>query len=486
MITLEQHGFECEYEMGVFIRLYLKQDEDAAVKTFFSEEDAVCRCECIIEYGGRRISAEDTRHFRDFYDDDVRRQARRGAVVGSFCRAAEKIRKIPLPWGIMSGIRPVKIVRSLIEKGYSGEQAAEIFGEVFGVSPQKRSLSLEVYKNEKPVLDSHDSKSAGLYIGIPFCPTRCSYCSFISSPIKTSGRYIPEFVSLLTEEIKVTSELMERTGIYPETIYIGGGTPTSLSEYDLDRILCALDPVIEKSGVKEITLEAGRPDTISRSKLETALKHGVNRISINPQTMHSETLEKIGRRHTPEDIERSFYTARECGFKAINMDLIAGLPGEDFEMFRESLERVAALGSENITVHTLCIKRAADTAKDFNDAARAGHTAEMLEYSYDRLKELSYSPYYMYRQKNMAGNLENVGYSKSGYEGIYNIKIMEEVQSIIALGGGGASKAVMGDRIERVFNFKDASEYIRRFDEIIERKKKIFDMIENYERRRNI
>lgn len=483
MIKLKQYGFECEYEIGVFLRMYFGNDADIKIEThFYTYDDGdteFAGCRCRIEFCGKEFSADAGMEIQPYYDKDIVKKVYKNTVIESFCLAAEKFRHIQRPWGVMSGIRPAKNVRKLLEK-YTKEEAVAIMRDIYHCSEEKIKLAFEVYKNEKPIIGSHDKKSAGLYIGIPFCPTRCSYCSFISSPIKVSGKYIPEYVELLCREIEKTGEVMDRLCIYPETIYIGGGTPTALSAEYIDKIFSAAEKNLNMSKVKEITLEAGRPDTITEEKLCCALRHNVNRISINPQSMHRISLDRIGRNHTPEDIEKSFALARKCGFDNINMDLIAGLPGEDTAMFRESLDRVCRLGSDNITVHTMCIKRAADMAKI--KEAESEYAGEMLLYAAEKLGSLGYIPYYMYRQKNIAGNLENVGYAMPGKEGIYNVKIMEEIQHIIALGGGGSSKLVLGGRIERIFNFKDAAEYIRRFDEILSRKEKMFDLINEYEK----
>jgi len=478
MTELKQNGFVCEYEMGVFMRMYFMRDEEAKVFTDFSKRDGKAFCECRIDFKG--MVYKGTAEISDIYGDYLSEKVCRNTVIMSFCNAAENIRRVPRPWGVMSGIRPTKNIRTLTERGYSEEEIYSVLENVYGVSPEKCSLAFETYKNEREILKRHDKKSVGIYIGIPFCPTRCSYCSFISAPMRVSKRYIPDYIRLLCKEIEKTGGIMKRLGVYPESIYIGGGTPTSLSANELEEIFDALEKCFDMSRRAEYTLEAGRPDTITMDKLECAKRYKIDRISINPQTMHGETLERIGRKHKPEEIGESFEMARAAGFKIINMDLIAGLPGESFDMFRESLDRVCGFGSENITVHTMYIKRASEMAKKDNDLINAGHINRMLVYTQERMKELGYAPYYMYRQKNTAGNLENVGYAKKGTESVYNIKIMEEVQSIIALGGGGSSKLICGDRLERVFNFKDASEYIRRFDEIIERKEKSYNILKEF------
>lgn len=496
MITIKQYGFECEYELNVFARLYFGNNAEVGIETHFRRLDGeellkinresvkllgkefmqknFSWCESVITFGGDEYRATAEMEIKPYYDGDIVKKVYKNSVIESFCRAAEFIKHVDRPWGVMSGIRPAKNIRRLLEK-FGKDKAVDIMNDIYGVRKEKIALAMEVYENEREIIETHDEMSAGIYIGIPFCPTRCSYCSFVSLPMSMSGKYIPEYIPCLEKEIEKTGAGLERVGMYPETIYIGGGTPTSLSEEYLERIFSAAEKYFDMSGVKEITLEAGRPDTITEAKLECARRHGVNRISINPQSMHQITLDRIGRKHTPEDIVKSFELARKCGFENINMDLIAGLPGENTDMFRESIDRVCSIGSDNITVHTMCIKRAADISEISSE-----YVNEMLEYAGEKLRSSGYIPYYMYRQKNIAGNLENVGYTLPGKEGIYNIKIMEEIQNIIALGGGGSSKIILGDCIERIFNFKDAAEYIRRFDEISERKDISFDMIYNY------
>lgn len=318
-----------------------------------------------------------------------------------------------------------------------------------------------------------------MYIGIPFCPTRCVYCSFVSADMRVSGRYMNEFVDKLLLEIDKTAEIIDKLGAYTETVYIGGGTPTTLSAEQFEMIFERLESRLDTSRIKEITVEAGRPDTITEDKLSVLKKYGVNRISINPQTMNDETLVKIGRSHDIEMIYRAYSLARKTGFEVINMDLIAGLPDETPDMFKRSLDKVIELDPENITVHSLCLKRAARFKMTDNELAKAEYMNEMLSYTQKRMQDEGYEPYYMYRQKNSSGNLENVGYAKPGTMNAYNVNIMEEKQTIIALGGGGSTKLVSGNRIERIFNFKDPLEYIRRFDEILDKKDKIPEILAN-------
>ena len=284
-----------------------------------------------------------------------------------------------------------------------------------------------------------------------------------------------EFSKLLCKEVEKTGEILNELGFKVQTIYIGGGTPTTLSETNLCNLLKSINDNIDLSCMEEFTLEAGRPDTITKEKMEIAKNNNVTRISINPQTMNEETLKIIGRKHTVEDFDKAFKIAREAGFDVINTDLIAGLPGETFEMFKYSLDKIMEYNPENITVHSMCVKRAA--ALNFSDIKLTEYDEmdKMLSYTQSKMEENHKEPYYMYRQKNISGNLENVGYSDIEHMSVYNINIMEEAQTIIALGGGGSSKIVLGDRIERVVNFKEPYEYIRRFDEILAKKDEIAD-----------
>lgn len=468
-MRLIQNGFSCEYEMNVFMRMFFEKDEDALVSTFFKYENEIIEASAEVEYKGKIYK----KTYRYPYKKRDKRQdkiAARCFVVRAFCDACQEIKKVSIPWGALSGIRPAKVVRQMYESGMSGEEVRKTLSEVFGVREEKIELAEAVAKKEAEILQNIDSHSASVYIGIPFCPSKCLYCSFVSSDLRTGQRYVDDYVRLLGEEIKKAAEVLKDLDFKVENIYIGGGTPTSVSAEKLFEILEYVNNYFDLSHLKEFTLEAGRADTITKEKLLTAKKMGVDRISINPQTMNKNTLKTVGRLHDDKDVVNAFKMARECGFNNINMDLIAGLPGEDAEMFKYSLEEVIKLDPEDITVHSLCIKRAAALRLSEYGQADPEEMEKMLSYAQKRMKETGREPYYMYRQKNISGNLENVGYAKNGYHSFYNINIMEEVQNIMALGGGGSSKIVKGDRIERVFNFKDPCEYIKRFDEILEKK----------------
>ena len=473
-----QNGYECDYEMKLFYGLFFSAEEDICVFSNFEYKDKTINVYTEIIYGN------DT-YFDDYYysfDTDNKTQQLikkvfTASCTKSFCHAAKKIKDINIPWGVMCGIRPAKNVRSLMEEGYSDSEVVRILKDVYEVSDEKIELAKTVAENEKALLDEIGENSVSIYIGIPFCPTRCLYCSFVSTDIRVSGKYMNGFVEKLLLEIDKTAEIIEKMGAYVENIYIGGGTPTTLEPHHLKSIFDRLKENFDFSKIKEFTLEAGRPDTITEAKLLEAKKGGVNRISINPQTMNNETLVKVGRKHTPDMVKNCFNMARRIGFDNINMDLIAGLPDETVDMFKYSIDEVINLDPENITVHSMAVKRAASLRFTDTELAKSKDMNEMLSYTQKRMAQTGRKPYYMYRQKNISGNLENVGYAKDGYMSTYNINIMEEKQTIIALGGGGSTKLVMGERIERIFNFKDPLEYINRFDEILQKKDEILEII---------
>ena len=381
-----------------------------------------------------------------------------------------------LAWGMLTGVRPTKLVMQKIEQGMTKEEIFEFLKEQYCVGDKKAQIAYEIACREKALLDQLDCKNGySLYAGIPFCPSICSYCSFSSSPIAEWKDQVDRYLDAMIKELKATAKLMQ--GKTLDTVYIGGGTPTTLEPHHLKAIFDRLKANFDFSKIKEFTLEAGRPDTITKDKLYEAKQGGVNRISINPQTMNEQTLKRVGRKHTPDMVRKCFEMARKMGFDNINMDLIAGLPEETVDMFKYSFDEVIKLDPENITVHSMCVKRAASLRFSDAELAKANDMNEMLSYTQKHMEKTGRKPYYMYRQKNISGNLENVGYAKDGCMSTYNINIMEEKQTIIALGGGGSTKIVMDDRIERVFNFKDPLEYIRRFDEILKKKDEILDIL---------
>ena len=376
-----------------------------------------------------------------------------------------------LPWGTLTGIRPTKIVMEMLENDMSLEDIKKHLKEVYLVSDKRIKLCTDTAKNEFNILKKIDYKNGySLYIGIPFCPTRCLYCSFTSYSIAQWKKDTDTYVEALCKELLAVSKMYK--GKKLQTIYMGGGTPTSLEGYQLSKILNVVKKNFDLSNLLELTVEAGRPDSITREKLEALKAAGVDRISINPQTMQQKTLDLIGRHHTIEDIFESYKLAREVGFENINMDFIIGLNGETLEDVIDSFTKVKSFAPESITIHSLALKRAARlNTENKREIMDNDLILSMINTATDTCADLGLEPYYLYRQKNMAGNLENIGFSKPGKECLYNILIMEEKQTIIACGAGTSSKIVFGDgRIERIENVKDPKLYIERLDEMIMRK----------------
>ena len=377
------------------------------------------------------------------------------------------------PWGILTGVRPVKLLRRLAEES-NEEQAVKKFENDFFVSNEKIALSRETEHNERKILELSRPESFSLYVGIPFCPSRCSYCSFVMASIERAEKLIGPYTKLLCEEIKRTAEIANKLGLRLETVYFGGGTPTTLSAEQLDTVLKTVNNSFDMSTCREFTVEAGRPDTIDSAKLFALKENKVDRISINPQTTNDEVLKTIGRKHTAQQFFDAFELARKCGFENINTDLIAGLPTDTPQSFKNSLDSIVKLNAECITVHTLCMKRASRLTTEgvTLDLQQARDAREMLAYTQNILGQNEYIPYYMYRQSRMVGNLENVGWSKKGFESLYNVYVMDETHTILACGSGGVTKLKRNnpDYLERIFNFKYPYEYIDRFDELIQRK----------------
>jgi len=383
-----------------------------------------------------------------------------------------------LPWGTLTGVRPVKQVLERLEAGEPEASIDAFLKEEYYCSEEKRNLSLAVARKEKELLEKIDYKNSySLYLGVPFCPTTCLYCSFTSYPLSKFGHQTGAYVEALKREIEAGAGLLREKRL--ATIYFGGGTPTALSAEELRDVIRTVKDYFPTEQAAEWTVEAGRPDSITEEKLRMLYEERISRISVNPQTMNDKTLEVIGRRHTTEDIRRAYRQAREVGFDNINMDLIIGLTGENAEDVKETLRQIGELSPDSVTVHTLALKRAArlNIEKEQYEGKGAVQVGDMLAASVQFAKEHGYAPYYLYRQKNMEENLENVGYARPGKEGLYNILIMEEKHSILALGAGGATKLVIsgGERIERSENVKSLKDYLERTDEMIARKCAFFE-----------
>lgn len=381
-----------------------------------------------------------------------------------------------LPWGTLTGIRPVKIPVAFLEEGKSENEIRDFMKQTYFVSEEKIGLSIEVAEREHALLKKLDYENGySLYVGIPFCPSTCLYCSFTSFPLSMWNERVDAYLDALEKEINFTAEHF--AGKRLNSIYVGGGTPTTLTPKQLKRLTGMLRAGFDFSGCLEFTVEAGRPDSITREKLAVLRGEGISRISINPQTMNDKTLEMIGRHHTAQQTIESFYLARELGFDNINMDVIVGLPGETLSDVEVTMQKIAELAPDNLTVHSLALKRAARLKMQWDAYQNMTYenTDQTIRLTADYAGQMGLVPYYLYRQKNMAGNFENVGYAKPGKEGIYNILIMEEVQTIAACGAGSISKRLDPDgKIERCENVKDVAQYIGRIDEMIERKRVLF------------
>ena len=382
------------------------------------------------------------------------------------------------PWGMLTGIRPVRKVIQALDAGMTPEEACRDLQSRYRISDEKMRLALETALVQQPILP-HSKREIGLYVSIPFCPTRCSYCSFVSHSMETAYKLIPAYIEKLCEEIRVYGEIIRRYGLTVQSVYIGGGTPTSVTAAQLQTVMQALAEHIDLAGTREYTVEAGRADTITEEKLRVIRDMGATRISVNPQTLQDSVLEAIGRRHTAQQAIDAFQLARALGFDDINMDLIAGLPTDTYEGFADTLRRVMALDPDSITVHTLTLKRSATLYHGAHDpSADIADISRMAELSARELPKGGWRPYYLYRQKNTLGNLENVGYAKPGKENLYNILIMDETQTILAAGCAASTKLVEenGD-ITRVMNYKFPYEYISRFDLMMEKKREVEDVL---------
>lgn len=377
------------------------------------------------------------------------------------------------PWGLMTGIRPVKKVVELIREDLSKDEIFRILTEKYEAAPKKLQLAYDTAVNQLPIIDRIDSTAASLYVSIPFCPTRCSYCSFVSHSMASAMKLMPEYVDALCRELEILGNIVKETDTKIDTIYFGGGTPTSLSARELRTIMEAVEKNFDLAGIREYSVEAGRPDTITEEKLRVIKELGAERISVNPQTLNDDVLKVIGRQHSGEDAIKAFELVRKVGFRNINTDLIAGLPTESAESFRNTLDRMIELDPESITVHTLTLKRSATLFSSGSENS-SNPAAEMVDYSIPALMSHGYLPYYMYRQKNTVDNLENVGYAKKGFESYYNIFIMDETQTILGAGCAASTKLLYeNNRIERIHNYKFPYEYIRSFDKLMEKKEEV-------------
>ena len=409
--------------------------------------------------------------------DETVRARRRTLQQSYYLAAIQLLPRVPA-WGALAGVRPTKITTKHLLEGGTEKSAKNLLRDVYYVTPDRRDLAVDCSTSTVKAASLLEPSDLSLYVGIPFCPTRCAYCSFVSRSIGKRTELLEPYLTALMKEMAVTGELLANSGRKVRTIYIGGGTPTTLSEEQLCRLLDAIHSSFDLSRLLEFTVEGGRPDTLDAGKLNAIRSHGADRMSINPQTMIDTVLRASGRPHRAADVLRSYNQAVDAGYKAINMDLIAGLPTDTVEGFCRSLDQVAALDPANITVHTLALKKGADLFERRENLPTAEEVTVMVAYANDKLRNLGYKPYYLYRQKYMSGSFENVGWSRDGLDCLYNIYMMEEVHTILSLGGGGMNKVNFPDgSLKRFHNPKFPEQYIEMIDSVLEQKKELFDLM---------
>ena len=409
-------------------------------------------------------------------DETVR--SRRRALQQSYYLAARQLLPHIPAWGALAGVRPTKITTKHLLEGGSERSADKLLKDVYFVTPQRRKLAIDCSLSTARAANLLDAADVSLYVGIPFCPTRCAYCSFVSRTVGKRTELIEPYLQALLEEIRTVGRLMENSGRKVRTIYIGGGTPTTLSEAQMCLLMDTISQCFDLSRLLEFTVEGGRPDTLNAEKLRSIAAHGANRMSINPQTMSDPVLKASARPHNAADVLWAYKEAVDAGFTAINMDLIAGLPKDTVDGFKASLDAVAALEPANITVHTLALKKDADLFQRRENLPTAEDVTQMVAYATEKLTALGYKPYYLYRQKYMSGSFENVGWSKNGQDCLYNIYMMEEVHTIVSVGGGSISKVNLPDgKLVRFPNPKFPEQYIEMLPQVLEKKKEMFELM---------
>lgn len=484
-LYLQGHGYRYAVEQILLVLFPGERPEypteepaagDAFCRTVLTLGEAA-RAEAELSFGGRAAHGEASAPMPDAGDrlayDRVLQRILKQAVY----RAAVPLLGAEPPWGALSGIRPAKLASKALEEGLSEEETRARFRDVYFVSPARTELALDAARAGLAAKRSLRPDEISLYIGIPFCPTRCVYCSFVSADLGRALRLMEPYLAALHREIDCAAALLREAGLYLRTVYIGGGTPTTLTAEQLDGLLAHVRAAFDLSRLTEFTVEAGRPDTITAEKLAALRRHAVDRVSVNPQSMRDEVLRAMGRAHTAAEIYTAFRLVRDAGIPAVNMDLIAGLPEDTPDGFRYTLDEVLKLDPENITVHTLALKKGSRLLTEQHRLPTGAETAAMLDYAWETLRGAGQRPYYLYRQKYMSGALENIGWCKPGYEGLYNICIMEELHTILALGAGGSTKLTdpATGRIVRITNPKYPKEYIDRIESICERKRPLVE-----------
>lgn len=485
-------GHSFNYELEKLCRIFLPF-EKIEVIDHLEQDENMAVCELLIA-DGKHIAAVEL----NLKGKKAKRSKEIVRVEEDFSKTCERVLAVELfycfneitgyypQWGILTGVRPAKLFSRLSSK-MGVDKAEEYFKNELKVSDNKISLCKAAIKGEGAITSLSKADSFSLYISVPFCPTRCSYCSFVSHSVEQAKKLIPQYVELLCREIEYTAKLSKKADLKLLTVYIGGGTPTTLSAEQLLKVMKTVAENFNIDEVLEYTVEAGRPDTISEEKLRVIKENGATRISINPQTMSDSVLEAIGRRHTAKECCDAFYLARKLGFDNINMDLIAGLPTDTFESFKATLHKVLELDPESVTVHSLSMKRASTLSlnEEFPEIKAGEEASKMVDFARKTLSDSGIVPYYMYRQSKTVGNLENVGYAKKGFECLYNVYIMDETHTILASGASAVTKLrePNGDFIDRIYNFKYPYEYINRFDEQLDRKDGVISFYEKYPHR---
>ena len=475
MMVIHTFGHARTYEMEALLKLFrpaekfafsadLALPEDEYLSAVLLPDGTEMRLQCGVRIGENARSSE--KILPAGIPNNILDREISGLLYPLLC----DLTGISPAWGMLTGIRPVNLLRKFAERTGSIAQAAADFRQIWHVTEEKTALAQQILAVQQPILKAAPPNSVGIYLSVPFCPTRCKYCSFVSNSVSQMKKLIPDYLRCIHQEMEMLSEILDDCGLIADTVYVGGGTPTTI---DLDQPLEWLSKYFACGHpLREFTVEAGRPDTITRENLTVLRQFGVTRISVNPQSFQDDVLKAAGRPHTAQDAEDKFLLAREMGFTNINMDFIAGLPCDTVRGFRESIDRAAALDPESITVHCLALKKAADFYQSL-PMPDADAVAEMVDYAQKTLVSAGYQPYYLYRQKNMAANLENVGYAKAGCESPYNVMMMDDSQTIIGIGAGASTKVLGGRRgIERLTECKYPYDYLARFDALMASKKK--------------
>ena len=472
-MKLSLHGHEDRYAVEQLQMALFPEGTDGEAVSTLHRGGTYLTAVTKITLNGRTATA--SRRLRAA-EESVR--LRRQTLQQSYYAAAVQLLDFEPAWGALAGVRPTKISTKHMLSGGNRKSADKLLKEVYYVTPQRRKLAVDCSVSTVNAVRLLEETDVSLYIGFPFCPTRCSYCSFVSRTIGKRTELMEPYLQALYREIEITGKLLAESGRHVRSIYIGGGTPTTLTSQQMAKLLDTIREFFDLSRCLEFTVEGGRPDTLNEEKLRTIFEHGADRMSINPQTMENHVLRACGRPHNADDILRAYSEAANAGFKAINMDLIAGLPEDTVEGFCRSLDTVIALNPANITVHTLALKKGADLFERRVSLPTAAKVTEMVDYANKQLEKAGYKPYYLYRQKYMSGSFENVGWSRDGLDCLYNIYMMEEVHTIISLGGGGMNKVNLpGGKIERFHNPKFPEQYIEMIDSVLRQKEELFTLM---------